>query len=112
MSIENEYITEANLPLCKFAQSCFYNRPEAKISMGDYYDPDINEQHIYVSVESIDDYAWGAWKPGAVFKDKEACIDLFNRYMSQLPIENGKQCASEENFEEFFKSEGFTEFDY
>lgn len=112
MSIENEYITNADLPLCKFAQSCFYNRLKAKINMGDYYDPNTNEQHIYVSVESTDDYAWGAWKPSVVFKDKDDCINLFNKYMKQLPTENGKQCASEENFKEFFKNEGFTEFDY
>lgn len=112
MSIENEYITNADLPLCKFAQSCFYNRLKAKINMGDYYDPNTNEQHIYVSVESTDDYAWGAWKPSVVFKDKDDCINLFNKYMKQLPTENGKQCATEENFEEFFKNEGFTEFDY
>lgn len=112
MCIEHEYIANADLPLCEFAKSCFYNRLKAKINMGDYYDPDTNEQHIYVSVESIDDYAWGAWKPSVVFKDKDDCINLFNKYMSQLPVENGKQCASEENFEKFFKNEGFTEFDY
>lgn len=112
MATEHEYIARRNLPLCDFAKECFYGKRNAKINMGDYHDPETNEKHIYVSVDSIDDYAWGAWKPGIVFRDEAECKELFRKYMQQLPIENGKRRASEENFEAFFKREGFTEFDY
>jgi hypothetical protein len=58
MAIEHEYIARRNLPLCDFAKDCFYGRRKAKISMGDYHDPETNEKHIHgqnaVTIQSIE----------------------------------------------------------
>lgn len=107
-----KYLSEIPLPLAKMERMYFYNRRGAHLNLSSIKDTDNpTAQQVCVSVTSIDDYQWGAWKLG-VFMPEKTGTEMIQRYYAQLPMEQGKPKATWENFEEFFRKEGFTMFEH
>ena len=106
------YLREIPLPLASIERMYFYDHRSGKLNLSTIRDTDNHaKQQVCVSVTSIDDYQWGAWKFGVTCSEDDG-IEMVRRYYAQLPIENGRGKATWENFEEFFRKEGFTQFEH
>ena len=116
--MENKtYLDNIPLRMCEFDRMYFYGEEFASFGMyilsGD--DPDDIKHGIKedpgtgVCLDSRDDYSKHLWMPGKILDGLEA-IALYNEYMAQVPKdEDGKVAATMDNFDEFFRSKGFTE---
>ena len=110
------YLSNIPLRLDEFDRMYFYNREYCRISIDAYTgngiigDKDEGGPHVTVCLESTDDYSLAAWKDGCVCDGQEA-IDLYNRYIAQVPRDkDGKVAATLDNFKAFFRGEGFDTF--
>lgn len=107
-----KFLREIPLPLATIERMYFYNRRSGMLNLSTIRDSaDPAKQQVCVSVTSSDDYQWGAWKLGVTCSE-ESGLEMVRRYYAQLPIEHGRGRATWENFEEFFRKEGFTEFEH
>ncbi len=110
------YLSNIPLRLDEFDRMYFYEREYCRFSIeadtGNGIIGDTGEEGpcVTVCLDSTDDYSLVAWKGGCVCDGQEA-LDLYNRYIEQVPRDkDGKVAATLDNFKAFFRGEGFDTF--
>ena len=109
------YLSNIPLRLDEFDRMYFYNREYCRLSISTYTGNGVmgdkdHGPYVTVHLDSTDDYCLSAWKAGCVCDGQEA-VDLYNRYMAQVPRDkDGKVAATLDNFKAFFRGEGFDSF--
>ena len=110
--VNTPYLSNIPLRLDEFDRMYFYQCEYCRLSISTYTGNGVigDKKHgpyVTVHLDSTDDYSLAAWKAGCVCDGQEA-IDLYNRYIAQVPRDrDGKVAATLDNFKAFFRGEGF-----